>query len=46
MDDREKREKARKSKKWREADRLRGKIKKLGYIIEDSNSGYKLKKAL
>lgn len=42
----DKREKERKSKNWKEADRLREKIKKLGYIIEDSDSGYKLKKAL
>lgn len=38
------REKARKEKNWREADKLREKIKNLGYEIEDTEKGYNLKK--
>ncbi len=40
----EMREKERKNKNWEKADELRSKITKLGYVIEDSDSGYKLKK--
>mgnify|MGYP001576207797 CR=1 FL=1 len=40
----EKREKARKEKNWQEADKLREKIKNLGYEIEDTLKGYELKK--
>lgn len=38
------REKSRKEKKWQEADKLREKIKNLGYEIEDTPKGYILKK--
>jgi cysteinyl-tRNA synthetase len=38
------REKARKEKNWQEADKLREKIKNLGYEIEDTPKGYILKK--
>ena len=40
----EKREQARKDKNWKDSDKLRNEINKKGYIIEDSNQGYKLKK--
>ena len=40
----EKREKARKEKNYQEADKIREEIKKLGYYIEDSEKGIKLKK--
>ena len=40
----EEREKFRKEKKWKEADVSRDKIKKLGYVVEDSDSGFKIKK--
>ncbi len=40
----EKREKARKEKNWQEADKLREKIKNLGYEIEDTPKEYILKK--
>ncbi len=40
----DKREKARKNKDWKESDRLRDEIKKEGYLIEDSSSGFILKK--
>ncbi|MBI2109982.1 cysteine--tRNA ligase [Candidatus Woesearchaeota archaeon] len=40
----EKREKARKAKNWKEADRLRDLIKSKGYTIEDMEKGYNLKK--
>ena len=38
------REKARKEKNWKEADRLREEIKGKGFIIEDSSEGIKIKK--
>ncbi len=38
------REKFRQTKRWQEADKIREKIRKLGYIIEDSPSGPRLKK--
>ncbi|MBL7058830.1 cysteine--tRNA ligase [Candidatus Pacearchaeota archaeon] len=38
------REKSRKEKKWKEADELRDKIYKLGYILEDKNKGFIIKK--
>jgi cysteinyl-tRNA synthetase len=38
------REKARKEKDWKKADEIREKIKKEGYIVEDTNSGIKIKK--
>lgn len=40
----EKREKARKEKNYQEADKIREEIKKLGYYIEDSEQGIKIKK--
>ncbi len=40
----EKRERARKAKNWEEADRLREEIIKLGYIIEDTREGWRVKK--
>lgn len=39
------RENARKSKNWKEADELRDKVKALGFIIEDSAQGPKVKRA-
>lgn len=39
----QKREKLRKDKKWAEADQIREKIKKLGYLIEDTPKKPKLK---
>jgi len=38
------REKARKEKDFKKADELREKIKKLGYVIDDTNKGAKIKK--
>lgn len=38
------REKARKDKKWQESDRLRSEISKLGYTVDDTPQGYRLKK--
>ncbi|MBS3073375.1 cysteine--tRNA ligase [Candidatus Pacearchaeota archaeon] len=38
------REKSRKDKKWKKADEIRDKIKKLGFIVEDSEDGPKLKR--
>lgn len=38
------RDRLRKEKKWKEADIVRDKIAKLGYIVEDSDSGFKIKK--
>ena len=38
------REKLRKEKKWKEADRLREQIKKAGFIIEDTKKGPEIKK--
>jgi cysteinyl-tRNA synthetase len=40
----EQREKARKEKNWKEADRLREEITKKGYILEDTLEGIKIKK--
>jgi len=40
----EEREKARKEKNWEKSDELRNKINKLGYVIEDGERGYVLKK--
>jgi cysteinyl-tRNA synthetase len=40
----QKREKLRKEKKWKEADEIRAKIRKLGWQIEDSPSGPIIKK--
>ncbi|MEM5878321.1 MAG: cysteine--tRNA ligase [Candidatus Aenigmatarchaeota archaeon] len=41
----EKRLKARKQNKWKEADELREKINQMGYIIQDTDDGYKIFKA-
>ncbi len=41
----EKREKLRQEKKWSEADKIRKKILKMGYQIEDTQKGPKLKKS-
>ena len=38
------RDRLRKEKKWDEADKVRGKLKKKGYIIEDNERGFKIKK--
>jgi len=38
------RELARKEKNWQKADELRKKIEDMGYIIEDTETGYKIKK--
>jgi len=38
------REKLRTGKEWEEADRVRTKIKKLGFVVEDMGRGYKIKK--
>jgi len=40
----EEREKARKNKDWKKADELRNKIRELGWHIDDTNEGPKLKK--
>ncbi|MEK6922695.1 MAG: cysteine--tRNA ligase [Nanoarchaeota archaeon] len=40
------RERARKNKDWKKADEIRNKIRNLGYLLEDSDSGKILKKAL
>jgi len=40
----EQREKARKNKNWKRADELRSKIKKQGYILEDTKKGVVVKK--
>ncbi len=40
----ESREQARKDKKWNESDNLRKEIEKIGYSVEDTTSGPKLKK--
>jgi cysteinyl-tRNA synthetase len=40
----EKRIKARKDKKWEESDKLRDEIKRKGYIVEDTQEGYRIKK--
>ncbi|MBI3623846.1 cysteine--tRNA ligase [Candidatus Pacearchaeota archaeon] len=38
------REQARKNKDWKKSDEIRNKIKSLGYLIEDTNEGVKVKK--
>ena len=38
------REQVRKNKNWKESDQLRDKIKSLGYLIEDTSHGQKIKK--
>ncbi len=40
----EKRESYRHDKKWEKSDELRERVKKLGYLIEDTETGYNLKK--
>lgn len=40
----EEREVARKEKNWKQADVLRNQIASLGYVIEDTKSGPKVKK--
>ncbi|MEK6760996.1 MAG: cysteine--tRNA ligase [Nanoarchaeota archaeon] len=40
----EERNEARKEKNWKKADELRGKISKLGFIIEDKAEGYLIRK--
>ncbi len=40
-----KREKFRKEKNWKEADKIRDKIRKTGYILEDTETGVRVKKA-
>jgi len=40
----EKREKLRKQKKWEEADRIRKQIEKLGWQVQDTKKGPKIKK--
>lgn len=40
-----KREKARKEGRWKDADEIRDEIEKLGFLLEDSKEGVKLKKA-
>jgi len=40
----EQREKARKEKDWEKADKIRDEIKKKGYVIEDSDTGARIKK--
>ena len=39
------REKLRKEKEWERADEVRTKIKKLGFVVEDTGRGYKIKKS-
>jgi len=39
-----KRERYRKEKKWQEADKIREKIKKMGYLLEDGPNGVRVKK--
>ncbi len=39
------REQARKNKNWQKSDELRDKIKSLGYLIEDTSGGSKIKKS-
>jgi len=41
----DKREKYRKGKDWKKADEIRSEIKKLGYLVEDVEKGFKIKKA-
>jgi cysteinyl-tRNA synthetase len=40
----EEREKERHEKNWKKADELRAKIKKLGYVIDDTDNGTKVKR--
>lgn len=40
----ERREKARKENNWQEADSIRGQLEKLGYLVEDTSSGPKVKR--
>jgi cysteinyl-tRNA synthetase len=40
----EEREKARKEKNWKKADEMRDKIKKLGFIVNDTADGWEIKK--
>jgi len=40
----EKRLKARENKNWKLSDELRDKINELGFVINDSNKGYELKR--
>ena len=39
----EERERARKNKDWKKADKIRDKIKEKGYVIEDTEKGYNIK---
>ncbi len=41
-----KREKERKARNWKKADEYRNKLKDLGYLVEDSDDAYRLKKVL
>ncbi len=41
----EQREEARKGKRWEASDRLRERIRRAGYIIEDTKDGYTIRKA-
>ena len=38
------RESARKKKEWAISDALRGQIKSLGYVVQDTKEGFNLKK--
>jgi cysteinyl-tRNA synthetase len=40
----EEREKARKEKNWKKSDEMRDKIKKLGYVVNDTAEGWEIKK--
>jgi len=40
----EQREKYRKQKQWKQADEIRKEIENLGYIVEDTDKGYRVKK--
>jgi cysteinyl-tRNA synthetase len=40
----EEREKVRKNKDWKKSDEIREKIKKKGFLIDDTDSGYKIRK--
>ncbi len=42
----QKREKFRQHKKWEEADKIREKIEKAGYIVEDTSEGVKIKQKI
>jgi len=41
----EKREGFRREKNWKEADKIRNRLRKMGYILEDTETGVKVKKA-